>query len=232
MRKLGYQRIEHWQKFTQAFDAQEKILKSKSVRTIFDVGGNVGQTAEAYRRHFPQAVVHSFEPFPDSFEKLYSRSKGDALIKSHQMALSNREGVSQFHVNKGPATNSLLAAAPTGDSWCPRGLLDSLGTIQVKTSTIDHFCHQHQVSHIDILKMDAQGGELMILEGASDMLKRKAISLIYSEVLFVPIYDGQAYFHQLCSYLADYHYRFFDLFSCRYSENGQLKWADAIFLQV
>lgn len=230
LRQIGYQKIEHWHKFSHAFEAQEKLLEGKKVQTIFDVGGNVGQTAKTYRRHFQEATVHSFEPFPDSFHELSLRCNHDPFVKPYQIALSDQKGISEFYVNACSATNSLFPNAETGAQWCPPNLIKPISTINVETTTIDHFCQKHAIEHLHILKMDTQGGELKILKGAKEMLEKKMIDLIYTEVLFVPLYSGQANFYQISSYLTDFRYRLFDFFSYRYAENGQLKWADAIFI--
>ena len=48
--------------------------------------------------------------------------------------------------------------------------------------------------------MDIQGGELMALHGASQLLKTRSIDLIYCEVVFVEQYVNQADFHQICRF--------------------------------
>jgi hypothetical protein len=45
------------------------------------------------------------------------------------------------------------------------------------------------ISHIDLLNIDVQGGERMVLEGARRLLKNGAVSLIYTEAMFFPFYE-------------------------------------------
>jgi hypothetical protein len=61
--------------------------------------------------------------------------------------------------------------------------------------------------HIDLLKMDIQGGEYEALHGATELLANGAIDLIYSEAFFVPMYANQPLFGDLVSYLAKWNYR-------------------------
>src|SRR5207244_368202 len=42
-------------------------LAGESVDTIFDIGGNVGQSAVRFAKAFPNAQVHTFEPVPETF---------------------------------------------------------------------------------------------------------------------------------------------------------------------
>ena len=46
------------------------ILAAREIKTVFDVGANEGQSAQAFLRHFPHARIFSFEPTPATFEKL------------------------------------------------------------------------------------------------------------------------------------------------------------------
>ncbi len=98
-------------------------------------------------------------------------------------------------------------------------------------TTIDAFCEQDRVRHIDILKIHTQGSDLAVLRGGGGMLAAKRIRLILVEVNVVKMYDGQGGFHEISSYLSEFGFRLFDLFALSHSENGQLKWADAIYCQ-
>jgi hypothetical protein len=102
--------------------------------------------------------------------------------------------------------------------------------VKVKATTIDEFCDKEGIDHIMILKMDMQGGELLALEGAKKKLTRKAISLIFLELLFVPLYIGQAEYHQVCGLLAKFGYRLFDMYNCTYDSSGKIKWCDGLFV--
>ena len=108
--------------------------------------------------------------------------------------------------------------------------MDDTGVIKVESITIDTFCRQESIRAIDILKFDIQGGELNALRGAAGMLSNQRVQLVYAELLFVPVYQGQADFHEVASYLSRHGYRLYDFYNFSYSERGQLRWGDAIFL--
>jgi hypothetical protein len=48
-------------------------------RVIFDVGANIGQTYRRFRRDFPDAQIHCFEPVNSAFQKLTEEVSGDDL---------------------------------------------------------------------------------------------------------------------------------------------------------
>jgi hypothetical protein len=57
------------------------------------------------------------------------------------------------------------------------------------------------------LKLDAQGYELRILDESRTLVERLAIPLIYTEVCFVRIYEGQPIFPEIYQYLFERAYR-------------------------
>ena len=70
----------------------------------------------------------------------------------------------------------------------------------------------------------------MALQGAIDLLKSHSIDLIYVEVLFVKLYEGQTYFFDLYKFLTQYGYILYGLYDLNYGKNGVLAWCDAIFV--
>ena len=107
-------------------------------------------------------------------------------------------------------------------------MLDTTSQIEVRTTTIDTFCTETRISNIDILKMDVQGAEFSVLEGAHDMLASQKISLIYTELIMCPTYKGQHSLHEYLSFLASFGYDFLDFFNPVRNHN-QLIQADVLF---
>ncbi len=206
-----------------SFDDQKTLLGTQTARTIFDVGANDGGSAKKYRRLFPEATIYSFEPFADSYDALVKSSERDRLVKPVQCAVSNVSGTAVFQVHADSETNSLLKAVNTE-------MARKVGSVEVPTITVDEFCAGHGVEQLDILKLDVQGGELLALTGANKMLSGQTISLIFSEVSFAALYEDQAHFAAISTYLAACGYTLFDLYDFRYTATGQLAWGDAIFM--
>lgn len=210
------------------FRDQKGVLSDANVEVIFDVGANVGQTTQKYRKLFPKADIYGFEPFRPVFEIYLNTCKGDRRIHPENIALSNRTGDAEFFVNSLHYTNSLLRnnTEYTNDlqSYAP------IATIHVKTATLDSYCATHAVERIHILKMDVQGGELLVLEGALELLTSARINLIYAEVEFVPIYQRQPLLKDLESFLVQYHYRLHKMYNVYKSNDNQPMAADVIFV--
>jgi FkbM family methyltransferase len=210
------------------------LLKDRLVKYIFDVGANRGDFTSEFVHSFPDAGIHCFEPNPTTCETLKTRFKEYPHIRIHNVAVSNVQGVADFCCNKECATDSLFSPSPEWKEWVD-GKSDALlltTSIQAKTITLDQFCHDQSIEEIDILKIDTQGAELLVLEGASGLLQERAVHVIIAELLFVPVYAGQPYYYEVCSRLAAYGYDLANLYDCRYDDTAlQLKWADGVFIR-
>lgn len=229
LRQLGYV-IHKAEVSPDPFFVQSQLIRA-SEPVIFDVGAHVGITAKTYRRLFPTAAIYCFEPFAQSFEKLSRKMEGDAHSHIHKVALSDKKGKGVLNSNLSSATNSLLPTDKRGALYWGEGLLDTKDEVEVTTTTIDAFCHENDITKIDILKMDVQGAEYSVLMGAKDMLARQRVSLIYTELIICPSYAGQ---HKLQEYLVlldSLGYDFYDLYN-PVRRNHQLIQADLVFLST
>lgn len=214
-----------------AFVAQQRIVTAlgRGAATILDVGANVGGTAKRYRARFPEAEIYCFEPFPETLEKLRLRFAQDPKIHIVPKAVAERSGRKTFHVNEYDATNSLLPRPVAERRYYPSHA-GPKGTIEVEVTSLDEFAAANRIGSIDILKLDIQGGEAMAFRGAKGLLERGAISLIYTEVMFVPHYEGGPVFFELWSLLAEFGYTLFNIYTTHSARNGQLRYGDALFV--
>ncbi|MBT8115612.1 MAG: FkbM family methyltransferase [Arenicella sp.] len=196
---------------------------------IFDVGANVGQTAMQFRSLFPAAKLFCFEPFPCSFESLSFAFNEDPQLESHQVALADASGTAKLTVNQASATNSLLISDTRAAYYWGPDLLDTQDQIEVKTETVDRFCEQKGIKHINILKIDVQGAEFAVLEGARELLQHQCIDLIYMEMITAPTYIGQRKLGEYLELFETLKYEIFDFYNpCH--KNGRLIQTDCIVI--
>jgi len=206
--------------FKDAFLDQERILAGREVRCILDVGANSGMTAARYRKHFPGAFIHCFEPVDENFSALKHFTAKDAKMQAHRLAVTDQSGKIDLHLTEDPFTHSVFPNA---------GAFKNRGIIQVDAVCLDDFCCQQGMETVSILKMDIQGGELLALKGASGLLERQAIDLIYTEASFTFFYQGQAMFGDICPWLEQKGYDLFGFYDQAHW-NGKLGWVDALFV--
>lgn len=146
------------------------------VRTIFDVGANVGQSALEFTARFPGASIMSFEPHPTTFATLQANTAGRPQLKQFNLALGDGEGEVDFFEYDNPLINSRIpnAAYPQRKGMTPRKL-------QVRQRTLDSFCAEMGVEQIDFLKIDTEGFDTSVVAGAAGMLKAGAIRFVSCE---------------------------------------------------
>ena len=211
-------------------DAEQRRLLNGEARTILEVGAADGRDAARYADDFPDAQVYAFEPVPESFERLRARTEANPRLHAIHCALGSRRGIASFNVANWLDSSSLLPPRVTGSSFDAYHAVTK--TIEVPMDTIDAFCGDHDIQHIDLLKMDTQGAELMVIEGAAKMLRSGAIRLIYSEVQFLQLYEGAALADQITAKLRQFGYDLHNFYNLHHNHRGQLCWGDAIFVKA
>ena len=173
---MGYQiaRQGYWERDTVAF--VRDFLRPGM--TFFDVGANVGQySLVASQCVGVQGRVHAFEPHPLVHRVLRRnlRRAGCRNAVTHQIALSESSGAAtlfvQPHVELGG--NSLRPTA-----WHP----DAPGA-PVKTITLDEYVRGANVAHTHLMKVDVEGAELQVLEGAKRTLDQQRDVVLIVEFL-------------------------------------------------
>jgi FkbM family methyltransferase len=209
-------------------DVQRELVRSPEP-VVFDVGAHVGSMAGEYLRRMPGAFVHCFEPNPAAYEELRRNLAGNPRVAFHSIALAGSVGRASLHVNAFGPTSSLLASDERGASYWGEGLLDTRRTMEVGTTTLDAFCAAKGIERIDVLKLDVQGAELSVLEGARRMLTEQRIALVYFEMILAPTYRGQAGLDAYMNLLTAHDYRLFGLYAPMYKRRRLIQ-ADLLFV--
>jgi FkbM family methyltransferase len=144
---------------------------------VFDVGANVGTYSEAILHAFgPRVRLHAFEPAASAFARLETAIGGRDNVRLHQVGLGVRDERITLYSNE-PASG--LA------SVFPRRL-DHFGINlsereEIHLRPLDAICAEEGIERIDLLKLDVEGNEFHVLQGAERMLSAGAIELIQFE---------------------------------------------------
>ena len=198
--------------------------------TILDVGAAGGEMVEQYRTLFPRAMIHAFEPDPNSIRLLEGRFGEDKQVKLNQVAVTESAGQVTMNVNLLPATNSLLPTDPRGDGLWGDRLLETQATIEVPSITLDDYCRSHEIDSVDILKLDIQGYELNALRGARSMLEGGRVKLVYMEIILAPSYVGQPNFEDYLAFFRSMGYVMLNMYNF-FRRGVRLIQVDAIFVR-
>jgi FkbM family methyltransferase len=146
--------------------------------TIFDVGANVGQTALYLDKFFPRSAIHSFELSPSTAAVLKSNTSHRPNIHVHPTALGGSPTHMVVESMDCTLINSMRFALADANAARPSK------TEEIEVTTLDLFAAKEKLSGIDILKIDAQGFDLQVLEGGEGLIRAHKIPFIYVEITF------------------------------------------------
>ena len=204
-----------------------KISEVKTINTIFDVGANLGQSVDHYLGHLPNATIYSFEPIKIAFDVLKKKTDGLNNVKAFNIALGASPGKSvvKFYDGRDSVLNSLNQQS--------MNLAEGAGQQEVEIQTIDEFVRQHNLSTIDLLKIDTEGYEMNVLKGAEEMLKSKKIKLIFAEVGFSEKLDARhTFLSHMVEYLYPLGYHLANIYGFNaYATRVGVQYGDALFIE-
>jgi len=212
------------------FADQAALLGGMNVHQVLDVGAYHGETALLYRKLFPNAEIHCFEPVSESFTRLSQVTAATTRIVANRLALGDSIGQVEVYVNRVAATSSRFRPAIGAGEIVPSEFLDAIGKDIADSTTIDEYCRQRRIDQVEILKLDIQGGELAALRGAGRMLSESRVTLVYVEVLIGALYEGQGTAGEIFRALEGHGYRLYGLYNLVYGRDSSLYQMDAIFL--
>ena len=210
---------------------KEIWLKNKNIQTIFDIGAHNGGYATRARKIFPKARIYSFEALQDEYKNLINRFEGDDLFSGHNIALSNYNGETPFYKSDYTGSSSILEMSDLHKSAYPYTANNK--EIKIRCCTLDDYIIENKILVEDniLLKIDVQGAEMMVLEGASDLLDRT--SVILSEVSFNTVYKSNVLFNDISEFLKKRRFKIEGIKNVSQSlVDGTYLQADAYFTKI
>jgi FkbM family methyltransferase len=207
---------------------------------IVDVGANPidGPTPYAALLKTGHATLVGFEPNPHALAALNARKSAYETYLPYAVADGERQTI-RFCVL--PGMTSLFEPNPAVLQLFP-GFAEWGGVVQreeIQTVRLDDI---RETAGLDMLKLDIQGGELMVFQNSPQRLDEALV--IHTEAEFLPMYVGQPLFSEVELFLRSRGFLFhrFEPFVTRdfipvvfgtdpYNGHSQAIWSDAIFLR-
>ncbi len=144
---------------------------------FLDVGANAGLFSLAVARACPQSRVYAFEPTKQTFDLLKKNIllNGLANVYPVNVALSDQDGEAALNINT-TDRDGLNTLLPPVHSFAK-----VIGTETVRTMKLDSFLKHEHVGPIGLIKIDVEGAEALVLQGASSLLSQDPAPLILFE---------------------------------------------------
>ena len=197
-------------------------------RTVLDVGANRGQFLLFAARRFPAAALVAFEPLAAPREVLRRSVPRRRPVRLFGVALSDRSGTASFHVARADDSSSLLPITPAQTMTFPG--TDEVDQVRVRTARLDEVLLSADLDPPVLLKIDVQGGELGVLEGAAGLLPE--VTTILVECSFAELYEGQPKVGAIVDFLHGHGFSLHSVCPVTTAPSGRPVQADLVFEQT
>ena len=177
-----------------------RLIAHRKIDLLLDVGANIGQFVKSMRGVGFSGRIISFEPLHDAFLSLQETAKNDPLWDVRNYALGERDGVATINVSGNSGSSSLLPMLPAHERGEPSSKY--FRTEEISIHTLDTVLPQVLRNESSLyLKIDAQGYEQKILEGAASSLA--FISVVQLEASLCNLYEGAPLAHELIQWMKE-----------------------------
>jgi FkbM family methyltransferase len=158
-------------------DHLKQINRHITPFVVFDVGAYTGQYTEKVLSSFgAQAQVYCFEPNEATFNVLKSNHGTKKDVRCYNIGLSDMEESRVLYSNgETSSMASLYHRHPDQSNIIGKQIS------RIPLTTLDLFCKREKVEGIDLLKMDVEGHELKVLNGAESMIGSGRVRFIQFE---------------------------------------------------
>ena len=186
IRRAGYE-LKKYSPASSEHALMKKILFSKNIDLIIDIGANTGQYGNSLRKLGYKGNIISFEPMKKAYAKLEHLSEKDGKWNCFNYAIGNENGEIEINVANNSYSSSILGIHQNHLSAAPDSKYIDKEKIKIKTlaevvssQTITSF-------HSILLKIDVQGYEMEVIKGAEPILPY--MNVIQMELSLVPLYE-------------------------------------------
>ena len=179
-----------------------KLLLSNDEPLIIDIGAHKGESVEFFNSIFPKAVIYSVEPDPISYAALIEYLPDKSRVIN--AAIASIDGTKIFFQYDKSHLNSLHAINKESKDSLGYAEKTSAKEIYVRCITLNTLVRELGITskRINLLKIDAQGGELDILSGANTALKK--VDNITVELSLYDFYTKRNTFLEIEQMLPDF----------------------------
>ena len=166
---------------------EKGLINSKSV--FFDVGANVGNYTVWIKSIFGKdTIVHAFEPSKKTFLKLQNNVKGFENVILNNLAVGKTKGELKLFYD---SEESTLASLYERNLEHIGKKISHKEIVQVET--LSNYADNLNIDKIHFLKVDAEGHDLAIFQGAESLINNTKVDFIQFEFGGCNI-DSKTYF--------------------------------------
>lgn len=208
-----------------------QALKAHNINVVFDVGANVGQFASELLEYGYTGKIVSFEPLPQAYASLVSQANGNQNWIVHpRCALGAAPDEIEINVAANSASSSILPMLSAHENAAPHSKYTHKQPVSL--ITLDSVLEQYTTVEDNVfIKIDTQGYEWAVLDGAEQALKQSKGVLL--ELSLIHLYEGQKLWQDLINRLTITNYLIFAIQSgFTDTKTGQTLQIDGLFFKA
>ncbi len=175
------------------------MAAANGANVFYDIGANVGSWSLLCKALVPDSDIVAFEPLPNHYGKFEGNLKAHRKVQLCKVALGPNEEMRPLLVTSYSDASSFLPLNQTGAKlWN----IENTQQVEVPVVKLDTYKAKLSLPDPDFIKLDVQGFELAVLQGATDTLK--SANWVLSEVSFHRFYENQVLFCELAAFLGSH----------------------------
>lgn len=202
------------------------MLAHHKIDCVLDVGANTGQFAGALRKAGFRGKIVSFEPLSAAHSQLREAAADDPGWEvAPRVAVGDSAGEIEIHIAGNSVSSSVLGMLDSHRAAAPSSAY--VGAERTAVQTLDELV----AARLDpdsrvFIKIDTQGYESQVLDGATTTLSRaRGVQL---ELSLLPLYEGQALYDELLDRVRNLGFEIWSIWPALYDpESGRMVQADA-----
>jgi FkbM family methyltransferase len=163
-----------------------EVIRSTRATLVVDVGAGSGQFVGWLRDAGYDGRIVSFEPVAEAFARVERRAGEDSSLACHRIALGEREGEAIINRAGNIWSSSLLPMTARQRDVAPESAY--VAEESVRLARLDALEIVQPDDRV-YLKIDVQGAEGAVLDGAAGVFDR--VVAVELELSFVELYEGQ-----------------------------------------
>ena len=160
----------------------DNFLKERDI--FFDIGANVGVFTIYAAKRYKNIQIYSFEPEISNLAALKDNTIENNIANKviiYGLGISNSVGLSKLHLQDLTTGSALHTEDNNNIELSATGNRPIVWTEGIYTVSLDYFCKQLNVMP-NVIKIDTDGNEYKILEGALNVLKNPMLRAIIIEM--------------------------------------------------
>lgn len=201
-----------------------------------DIGAHRGESVKFFKTIYPSSYIFSFEPDLENFAKLTEvckqKSKAErGFALAFNLGMAEKTGHQRFYRQKLTHLGGFLPINKVSKDSLGHAKQAMNEPVSVPTTSIDMFCLKKKIKNVDFLKIDVQGCERKVLQGAKKMLFKCKICIL--EISFFDFYKRPTSIFEVENLLRPAGFQLWDISKIsKNPKNLRTDWAEFVYRRM